>query len=556
MNFELKLKPTSAKLYASLIAGVMVSQIAIAQSSIEPSKILESPKKNWHLMDAEKDNKLGVSSERAYKELLAGKKSKPVVVAIIDSGVDHEHEDLKGNMWVNEAEIPNNGIDDDKNGYIDDIHGWNFIGGKSGNVIEDNMEYVRILSNLKKDFESADSTQAKADRPEDYKLYKKLNKKHTSSVAKKKETIKSFELLVKNYDFCDTQLKGYFKKDDYTLADLKSIKTEDENLKKIVGFMTSLKKGKVDMDGLKEYLKHEQTGLDFHLNENFNSRDIVGDNYADVSERYYGNNDSKGEKSEHGTHVAGIVGAIRGNGLGMDGIATNVKIMSVRTVPDGDERDKDVANAILYAVENGAQIINMSFGKNYSSHPGVVEKAIKAAERAGVLLLHAAGNNSEDNDAIVHYPQHIYADGKKAQNWITVGASDAKKGKSIPGTFSNYGATTVDIFAPGVGILSTTPENQYDIYNGTSMATPVVAGVAALVLSYYPDLTAVQLKKILLESSIKYEDQKVLLPGGKKEKKFIFFTKKEKVKFGTMSTTGGIVNAYTALKMAEEMSKK
>ena len=550
------------KYTAAICLGLLAGNVVYGQSAVENQKILESPKKNWQLKDLDADKKLGTSTEKAYKELLAGKKSTPVIVAIIDSGVDPEHEDLKDNMWINKDEIPNNGIDDDKNGYIDDIHGWNFIGGKDKNVEKDNLEYVRVLSQLKKVYESKDSTSAKAANPDDYNLYIKLNTKHEKEVAQKKDFIKNFSVLMKNYEFCDQYLKEYLKKDEYTVADIKQIKTEDEKTKQIKDFMYGLLRSGFEYKEFKEYLDHEQTSLDYHLNMDVDSREIIGDKYDDVSERFYGNNDVKGESAEHGTHVAGIVGAVRNNGKGLNGIAENVKLMSIRTVPDGDERDKDVANAILYAVENGAQIINMSFGKNYSSHPKVVQDAIKKADEAGVLMIHAAGNNSEDNDEIVHYPQHDYGNGNKAVNWITVGASDAKEGKYIPGSFSNYGATTVDIFAPGVRILSTIPDNKYAIYDGTSMASPVVAGVAALVKSYYPSLTATQIKKILLESSVKYEDKKVVLPGSKKVKKVnlllfkIGVKKKEKVKFGELSTTGGVVNAYNALKMAEEVSKQ
>lgn len=533
----------------TIVAGLLIAQLSIGQSATE-NIILKSPKKNWQLKDLKENKIQGTATEKAYRELLQGKTAKPVVVAIIDSGVDSEHEDIKDNMWINEDEIPDNGIDDDKNGYIDDVHGWNFIGGADSNVVQDNLEYVRMLHKMKPQFETKDSLLMKERHPEKYKLYKEISAKYQEEKKEAELTIKGLKNLKANFDYCDEYIKKYLKKDSYTIEDVKSIEAHDKQVASIKKFVIGMTKSGLSYEGFLEFYNHMNDQLKYHLNPEINSREIVGDDYANKRERYYGNNDVKGEGAEHGTHVAGIVAATRNNGVGIDGIAAKAQIMSIRAVPNGDERDKDVANAILYAVENGAQIINMSFGKNYSSFPEIVQEAIQKADSAGVLMIHAAGNNSEDNDVITHYPLHEYKDGKKAINWITVGASASRKGKRLPGTFSNYGAKSVDIFAPGVDILSLKPDNQYAINSGTSMASPVVAGVAALVKSYYPNLTATQLKQILLESSVKYPKQKVFLPktGGKKKKK--------KVRFGTLSTTGGVVNAYNALQMAETMSKQ
>ncbi|MEQ8424159.1 MAG: S8 family serine peptidase, partial [Cyclobacteriaceae bacterium] len=292
---------------------------------------------------------------------------------------------------------------------------------------------------------------------------------------------------------------------------------------------------------LKEAAHHFEQVIKYGYNEDFDPRSIIGDNYDDPYEKGYGNNDVKGPDSRHGTHVAGIIAANRKNDIGIKGIADNVKIMSVRAVPNGDERDKDVANAILYAVDNGAQIINMSFGKSTSPRKEVVDKAVKYAEQKGVLLIHAAGNDSDDIDVEKNYPTRYYADGAEAKNWIEVGASSWGANKDFVGSFSNYGKKSVDVFAPGVEIYSTTPENTYENLDGTSMASPVTAGVAALIMSYYPEFSALEVKDILKQSTRKFDNLTITKPGGSDE-----------IKFSDMSSTGGLINLYQALKLAEE----
>jgi subtilisin family serine protease len=288
-----------------------------------------------------------------------------------------------------------------------------------------------------------------------------------------------------------------------------------------------------------EYVEYFEVQAKYGYNTEFDSRAIVGDQYSNLNEKGYGNSDVKGPDAEHGTHVAGIIAANRKNNVGIKGIADNVKIMSVRTVPNGDERDKDVANAILYAVDNGAHIINMSFGKSYSPDKEIVDKAVKYAESKGVLLIHAAGNDGNNTDEEVNYPSRYYQDNKEARTWVEVGASAWGADNSFVATFSNYGKKTVDLFSPGVQIYSTIPENKYKDNDGTSMASPATAGVAAILMSYFPDLTAVQVKDILRQSTRKFDNLKVVRPGGKDE-----------VQFKELSSTGGLVNAYEAVKLA------
>jgi cell wall-associated protease len=278
--------------------------------------------------------------------------------------------------------------------------------------------------------------------------------------------------------------------------------------------------------------------VEYGYNPTFDARPIVGDNYADKRERYYGNNNVKGPDPEHGTHVAGIVAADRANGVGIAGIADNVRIMPIRAIPNGDERDKDVANAIRYAVDNGARIINMSFGKSLSPDKVIVDEAVAYAEQKGVLLIHGAGNEKQDNDKSGNYPSRYYANGKEARNWLEVGATASGSGKDFVANFSNYGKKTVDVFAPGVDLYSTIPGDRYKEQSGTSFAAPVVTGIAALLWSYFPDLTAAQVVDIISSSTRKFDRLKVNRPGG------------GEVEFPELSRTGGLVNAYMAVSLA------
>ena len=293
---------------------------------------------------------------------------------------------------------------------------------------------------------------------------------------------------------------------------------------------------------LTEALNRSRERVEKSLNPDYNPRAIVGDNVADLTETKYGNGDIQGPDASHGTHCAGIIGGVRGNGLGADGVAAAVRIMGVRSTPSGDERDKDVANSIRYAVDNGAQIISMSFGKDFSPEKQVVDAAMQYAAQKGVLLVHAAGNSSDNTDETMHFPSPNYLNGKEISNLITVGASSRFNTQDLAAGFSNYGRQTVDVFAPGVAIYSSTPRDTYATYSGTSMATPVVAGVAAVLKAYFPQLTAVQLKQIIMQSAVAYHTQ-VLKPGTK-----------TMVDFATLSRTGGIVNLYAAVKMAEQMT--
>jgi subtilisin family serine protease len=507
--------------------------------------------RDWFLLDPEQDSLQGVSAERTYETLLKGQPSKTVLVAVIDSGIDIEHEDLKSVIWVNEKEIANNGIDDDKNGYVDDVHGWNFIGGKNGNVNADTYELTREYMRLSKKYDGADSVKNRKKAKTDYAAYLKLKDKYQKLKVKNEQQYQFYSGMYKYTKASIDTLKKYFKTDTLVPYDVKNLTTDRPSLlfaKSVVG---RVYKTVGDDAPLDEYLSQVKEGVDYFevivkygYNTEFDSRQIVGDNYSNLFEKGYGNNDVKGPDPLHGTHVAGIIAADRKNKLGIKGIADNVKIMVVRAVPNGDERDKDVANAIVYAVDNGAKIINMSFGKSFSPEKEMVDRAVKYAEQKGVLLIHAAGNEGDDIDMEKNFPTKKYLNGKEAKNWIEVGASSWGSDENFVGSFSNYGKKGVSFFAPGVQIYSTTPGNTYKNEDGTSMASPSSAGVAALLMSYFPNLTAIEVKDILEKSTRKFDNLKVQKPGSK-----------ELVSFGDLSSSGGLVNAYEAVKMAMESKK-
>lgn len=503
---------------------------------------------NWFNKDPNIDHVAGVSAEKAYSELLKNKTSHTVIVAVIDGGVDVNHEDLQGNVWVNEAEIPGNGIDDDNNGYIDDIHGWNFLGNSEGENIEfETYELTRLYKLYNDRFEGKSVDEIPAADKDDYDSYLEIRKTYLAELKEAKEERQMLESFDKNFRMIDNFMISYLNP-DYTIQQVKAIDSEDEQVNAFKDALLSLYESGFSKENYEEYKEYIDQKVQYHLNPDYNPRGIIGDDPEDFSDASYGNNDVKGADAAHGTHVAGIIAAERDNAIGINGIATNVKIMAIRAVPNGDERDKDVANAIKYAVDNGAHIINMSFGKDYSPQKEAVDQAIRMAEEKGVLMVHAAGNDASDNDEIRNYPVDDVP-GKKIRNWITVGATNLTSDVDFVADFSNYGRRTVDIFAPGEDIYSLKPENGYTTSSGTSMASPVVSGVAAMIMSYYPDLSSRDVKKILLKSASEYKKLKVYLPSeGEGEP--------EKVKFKKLSVSGGVVNAYEAIKMAEKKSKR
>jgi len=532
-------------------SSLILCSVIFATSVVAQTSKKEAPK-GWHLMDKEKSGFYGVSIDKAYDFAKSKNlKSKTVIVAVIDSGIDTLHEDLKPILWVNKKEIPNNNIDDDKNGYTDDVHGWNFIGGKDGrNVKENSLEVNRVYHMYKSKYEgkTINENELNAADLEEYTMWKKAEKKTMGSQEGGADVVIMKKFLA-NTKKADSTLKVAMGKEIYTGTELDAYTTKNDAEKKAKVNLLGLMKGNNQMEatnkefitGFEDYVSGEERKQEAKTKAPFDYRgDIVKDNPTDFNDKNYGNKDIMAATSFHGTHCSGIIGAIRGNGKGVDGVASDVRIMTIRAVPDGDEHDKDVALAIRYAVDNGAQIISMSFGKDFSPRKDWVDDAVKYAESKDVLLVHAAGNDAKDVDTEDNFPSALFKDGKyRPNNYITVGASGDPTNGGLTANFSNYGKNEVDVFAPGVQIYSSVPGgNTYGNASGTSMACPLVAGIAALTLQYYPNLSAKQLKYVIEKSAIQ-PDKKVMKPGSD-----------EKVNLSDLSKTGGIANAYEALKLA------
>jgi len=545
------------KALAGLLAGLVLCLLTGQGIMAQGTQKKETPK-GWHLMDKDKDGYYGISLQKAY-EFVKGKKSTPIIVAVIDSGVDTLHEDLKEVLWHNPKEIPNNGIDDDNNGYVDDYYGWNFLGGKDGrNVTQDSYEGARVYHKLKAKYadKKIDPATLSEDEKEEYKIWLKAKARIEGDVVAGGIDLLLLKKALSASRKNDSVLKVAIGKEVYTGKDLEQFTpTTLESKSARNGFLYLFKANdmmdqtnKEFLEGFSEYLSGEERKAEAKDKAPQAYRaDIVKDNEDDINDKFYGNPNVMVDEDAplHGTHVAGIIAAKRNNGIGMDGVADNVKIMMLRAVPDGDEHDKDIALAIRYAVDNGARVINMSFGKDFSPGKKWVDEAVKYAESKNVLLVHAAGNDHKDLDSTDNFPNpDIQVTKTKATNWITVGASSDPSAeadfKSYTASFSNYGKNGVDVFAPGTRIYSTVPGgNNYRNLQGTSMASPVVAGLAALVLSYNPQLTAQQLKWVI-EKSATPLTAKVKLPG----------TEDKMVQLSDISITGGVVNAYEALKLA------
>ena len=552
------IKPTLAAALAAVFAascgttGPTITSTPIEnidQQPLKTSDLNEDQLKAWAGSDLVTDTIPGMSVQKAYDEIIKDFQGKTVIVGVVDSGVDIEHEDLKNVIWTNEDEIPGNGIDDDKNGYVDDIHGWNFL----GNTIEENLEYVRILKNLKPKYDGKDASDIAEANKEEFELYEKAQKEYDEEYSEISRNVNYYNQLSQQIASARAAVSEKLGKEDFTKEELMAMEAEETSLQQQKGLLLNImNNGGEDLDEVASQLQggidYYQGRLDSHLNLELEGRK-TGDNPDDLTDTNYGNNDVDGpdpEKADakHGTHVAGIIAAERNNGIGMNGVARNIKIMAVRAVPDGDEYDKDIALGIRYAVDNGAKVINTSFGKYYSTHPEWVIDAIKYAAKKDVLIVNAAGNDALDMDATRIYPNDQTPDNNEeiADNFLTVGASNFDYGSDLVARFSNYGQTNVDVFAPGTKIWSTTPNDEYEFLQGTSMASPAVAGVAAMIRSLYPKLSAAEVKDILMKSGLA-SPQEVMVGGNSDDIR----------PFAELSVSGRMVNMYNALIMASKM---
>jgi cell wall-associated protease len=489
----------------------------------------------WATQDPIKDQVEGTSTDLLHKKFRALRSGKTVIVAVIDTGVDITHPELSGKIWTNKAELYGKpGVDDDHDGYIDDIHGWNFIGNKDGtNLNKSNLETARIYSRLKR---------KQLDGPlssEEATLFDKVSNEILTQIENTKQNQLLIEATAEAIRFLNSRgLK------EETLQALDEMTSSDSEIEAAIALARKPFSRSMKLADLEKTLDFFRMRLKYHLNPSFDPSEIIGDDPNNPSETGYGNPDVTGPNAEHGTHVAGIIAADRANSFGIDGQARNVEIMSIRAVPDGDERDKDIANAIRFAVDHGAQIINMSFGKKYSPEKELVDEAVRYAELKGVLLVHAAGNEQKNTEGdSANFPNRkLGSTGLEAGNWIEVGASGPKADQSLPAGFSNYGKTSVDVFAPGVGIVSTFPGNRFSTMSGTSMAAPEVSGVAAVLKSAKPDTDPAKMKLAIISTVNLHPALQCVLPGKRNNQSSAL------VPFSSLSVSGGTVNAYRAMK--------
>lgn len=523
---------------------ILVKETNVDKNPLKVAALTEKEEQNWMHKDLLQDTIPGMSVDRTYKELLSGKKSTQVIVAVIDSGIDIEHEDLKNVIWTNTGEIAGNGIDDDKNGYIDDIHGWNFLGP----INDEQLEMARIVDRYEAQFKGKTIADVSDNQKQAFEMYTKALADVTKSREEALNNKTRYEQIKAAVTNAHNSVVKELGKEDYTKEDLSKIEATTDQMKENIGRLSqmfqyedSIPEIITSLDGVITHYT-DQINANYALNKNF--RSVLNDNPYDLKDTQYGNANVYGpvpDGAKHGTHVAGIIAAQRDNGLGMNGVANNVKIMALRAVPNGDEYDKDIALAIRYAVDNGAKVINTSFGKIYSQNPEWVYDAIKYAAKKDVLIVNAAGNdglNLDLKENITYPNDQTFGQEEFTNNVLTVGALNKTYGSQLSAPFSNYGKSNVDVFAPGVRIYATTPEGTYEFLQGTSMASPATAGVAAMLRGYYPKLKASQIKELIMRSGLTLTTQ-VATPG-----------KKDTTPFNNLSKSGKMVNMYNAFKSA------
>ena len=532
-----------------LLLWLLVISLASFSQQVKPKK------EGWHLLDEQKDGYLGISLDKAY-ELLKGRKSTTVIVAVIDSGIDTLHEDLREILWRNPGEVAGNGKDDDGNGYVDDIYGWNFCGSKEGeNVSRNSWEIARVYHGWKKDFEGKTDKEIPAAKRFLYSQWVKAASLINKDYEEARAELPNIEPFLNALEVSSKNINNELGMTEFSVRQIQKLLTHSQPMISRSAALwnelfTNAGDSTIKSTAVIEEFKNYKNQLDNkiqrkeQLPEDWRGA-LVKDRYTDINDRFYGNNNLKAHSGDHGTLVAGTIAAIRNNGKGVDGIADNVRIMAIRAVPGGDEHDKDVALAIRYAVDHGAKIINMSFGKPVSPYKHFVDDAVSYAQAKGVLLIHGSGNDGRDITEDHYYPHPVFINGKKATNYLTIGASGDESLGALAAPFTNYSKKYVDILAPGMYIYSTATDNRYNGADGTSLAAPVTAGVAALLKSYFPDLTPEQLVEILLTSG-KNIDKEVDVPG----------PDDRKVPFSSLTSSGRIINAYEAVKLAMEREKK
>ncbi|MFD2563298.1 S8 family peptidase [Aquimarina rubra] len=508
--------------------------------------LLESTARKWQHKDVIEDTIPGISLDKAYRDLLSDKSGNDIIIALLDSRIDINHEDLKSQIWQNTLEIPNNNVDDDGNGYVDDTQGWNFLGNKEGeNMVSAHYAYVRyIKANKKKFIKDSIDTFSK-----EYVEFHRAMSLYEKEQEQAKRKLITAENSINKYNESKIKLSAYVPEGKFTLETLKNIDTTGNGLKPYVESLSFFVKHEFTESSLQDILKNRKRRIKKHLNIEYDERRILRDDPSNLRDMEYGNNNvfSDIDQLTHSTRVAGLIAATRDNNLGIDGISNHNKIMPVCISPLGDEHDKDIALGIRYAVDNGAKVINMSFGKNFSLHKEWVYDALRYAAEHDVLIVSSAGNGSLDLEKENHYyPNDNDNNGKEfSDTFMLIGAIGNQLNSGLLPYFSNYGKTDVDLFAPGHKIYTTLPNNEYKLDSGTSLAAGIVSGVAGLIRSYYQNLSATEVKNILMKSGTLYNiDVEITVDDSKKM-----------VPFSSLSKSGRVVNAYNALVMADAISK-
>jgi hypothetical protein len=483
----------------------------------------------WHKLCGENLRGANTEAARIYMgERWFGTK-KNIVVGVIDSGIDTTLESVRPALWSNPKEKPD-GKDNDGNGYVDDLHGWNFLGTADGtfNMTSAGTQEFREFKRLYPKYKHVNAEEM-ANNAE-YQYYLAMRKAagingylrayaFAQQKAMARHAIDSIAQAMPGID-ADTMCVTNVMRLDVNEPRWESwVSAQIADIVRSGGSMTWAK-----------FKQRQQAALQLMQNRiasierDIDKRTLMGDNMNDASDIHYGNNTLTVDGCEHGTFVAGIIAGQTPDDKRYEGICPEAKIMTIRICPDGDEYDKDVSTAIRYAVDNGAKVINMSFGKYTSPQADMVNDAIAYAARHDALIVQAAGNDHKDIDRANYFPTAVDKQGRRFDNYIRVGATDMHGHAS---KISNYGARNVDIFAPGEYIASVFPGNKKDLSQGTSLAAPVVAGVAAMIRCYFPRLTATEVKHILMESASRMDEQ-------------------------GLSVCNGIVDALAAVKMARK----
>ena len=500
--------------------------------------------KNWEFKDVVLDSVVGISLYRAYDSILNNKDSKSVVVALIDMTVEVNHLGLKKSIWVNSKEKVN-GIDDDNNGYVDDIRGWNYIGNNKGQNNEFvNYEYTRILKKYLPNFKDSIIVHKSLTDSLEYAIYIKALEKYNKRLEYAKNEVDYINMVSKSKSDAEKLISNFIKTNltIEILDSLKGVYPKDAKLQKAIKRKSNFIKYGYSDEFVKDYKLKAKERINKLLNLYYNDRIIQEDNSGVINNICYGSYmfNTNTTLLDHGTKMAGIIKKV--------GFKNEIQIMPLTISSYGDEHDKDIALAIRYAVDNGAKVINMSFAKEFSTNLNWVLEAIKYADKKNVLIVSAASNDGINLDKLINrkFPNdHSLKNNiEVSNNFLTVGSSNYKFGKSLKSSFSNYGNNEVDVFAPGQQIYTTFPKNKFDMsYGGTSSATALTSGVAALLFSYYPKLSASEIKDILMNSGLEFSI-KVKTP--------IKTDNMLETPFNQLSKSGKIINAYNAIVSAEK----